>query len=86
MLNIDRIEAAAQDMGFTVKKKPCECRDISLEGSIKTDRGHMSFFCIQEGGRIRKPNGSTKFYYGVSDAQFIRVLRQTIEANTIVKH
>ena len=83
MLNLDRIETAAQRLGFSLTKGTTELRQQPcLEGEIETNRGRMYFYCISDGARILKPNGSVKYYYGPTDGQFVRVLRQTIEANS----
>lgn len=83
MMNLDRIETAAQRLGFALTKGTTEIRQQPcLEGEIETNRGRMCFYCIREGARIQKPNGSVKYYYGPTDGQFVRVLRQTIDANS----
>lgn len=83
MLNLDRIETATQQLGFSLTKGTTEIRQQPcLEGEIETNRGRLYFYCIREGARVLKPNGSVRYYYGPTDGQFIRVLRQTIEANS----
>lgn len=83
MMNLDRIETAAQRLGFVLTKGTTEIRQQPcLEGEIATNRGRLYFYCIREGARIQKPNGSVKYYYGPTDSQFVRVLRQTIDANS----
>lgn len=83
MLHLDRIEAAAQRLGFSLTKGTTELRQKPcLEGEVETGRGRLYFYCIGEGARVLKPNGSVKFYYGPTDGQFVRVLRQTVEANS----
>lgn len=82
MLSLNRIETVARSLGFTLKSGTTDSgRFEYLEGEIETGRGQMSFYAIPDGARIQKPNGTHKYYYGPTDGQFCRVLRQTIEAN-----
>lgn len=57
-----------------------------VEGVRETDKGtiEVAWDCYRLKGtaRVVKPNGSVKWLYEKSDAQILRAIDQTIEANT----
>lgn len=48
---------------------------------IVTGRGMAHIYFIEEGAIIRKPNGTKKTYYEISNGKFFQYINQVINAN-----
>lgn len=70
----------ANNFGATVEYSEIENGHIA---EIKVGKGTatMEIFFVEKGARIRKPNGTVKYYYEVSNAKLIATIKKIVEFN-----
>lgn len=80
---------AQRHIEFLEKKGFCvtTIQDNYIIADIDTDNGMMEIIWGDNGTAcISKPNGSHKWYYEKSESQMLRIIDQTIDANTYKRY
>lgn len=82
MIHLDWLGGYLAKQGFSVKWEDSEFLAAGcIRAEADTRNGIMTVYATAEGARIGKPNGSHKYYYGVSDAKLAHYVQQVIASN-----
>jgi len=76
IINVKRASAGLVSFGFSVK--PVEGFTDQIEAEKDTQAGQIWIALGERSAVIRKPNGSTKWYYGISDSRLFAYVRQVL--------